>query len=268
MILFPTCKINLGLYITEKRSDGFHNLETVMLELPFTDIMEIVVSESAQFKSTGLIIPGNGNLCLNALNLLQKESKKELSTFIHLHKQVPMGAGLGGGSSDAAFTLKLLNVVHDLRFSTNELEHFASILGSDCAFFIRGGMQFCTGRGEVLTSIDHNLNGKHIVLVNDGTHVSTKDAFSKVIPSKNECNLMELVKLPVKKWQGKIFNQFENSVFTRYPSISKIKEKFINLGAEYASMSGSGATVYGIFDELPVGIENSFIGCFVKTLSL
>jgi 4-diphosphocytidyl-2-C-methyl-D-erythritol kinase len=255
MIAFPPCKINLGLYITEKRDDGFHNLETCFYPVPFSDILEIIPSGEFQFSSSGLSIPGNSNdnLCVKAY-LLLKEKFNLPHVRIHLHKMIPTGAGLGGGSADAAYTLRLLNDIFSLDLTTEMLKLYAAQLGSDCSFFVSDKAMIGTGRGEILNSCNVDLGGKYLVLVKPDAHVSTVEAYRGITPRKNSISLMETVEdVPVAEWRGKLRNDFEESVFRRYPIIEELRDELYQRGAMYAFMSGSGSTVAGLFDKaIPV----------------
>jgi len=257
MVSFPPCKINLGLNILNKRPDGYHNLETCFYPIPWTDILEIIPADTLAFSASGNSIPGreDENLCLKAYNLLHTEYKVP-PVKIHLHKVIPMGAGLGGGSSDAAHTLRLLNSIFQLNISAEKLMHYASVLGSDCAFFIQDKPMFGAGRGDELMAIDISLKGKFLVLIKPDVHVSTADAYANVSPNQPEVSLQNtLMTNPISRWKDIVKNDFEESVFKKYPEIQSIKEKMYSLGAVYASMSGSGSSVYALFDS-PVLSEN------------
>lgn len=254
MIAFPNCKINLGLRVTEKRADGFHNIESIFYPVPWKEIVEIVPTEGtssdAEFKSTGIRVYGSkdSNLCVKAYHLLaEKHSLPPIK--IHLHKVLPIGAGLGGGSADAAFTLQLLNKIFSLQLDDAELEKFSAQLGSDCAFFIRNRPVFASGKGEVFENIQVKLKGYHLVIVKPRIHVNTAEAYSWITPQRREGSLREQIKLPLKDWKDIIDNDFEKPIFERYPTIRNIKSRLYKLGAVYASMSGSGSSVFGIFSE-------------------
>lgn len=248
MIYFPTCKINLGLHILEKRSDGYHEIETTMLEIPYTDVLEVIVSEEDRFSSSGQEIPGDNNSCVAALKLLRKDFEFH-PMQIHLHKELPTGAGLGGGSADSTFTLKAINEIAQLNLTESQLEKYAAQLGSDNAFFVKGGFQLGKGRGELLSELTNSLKGYYIYVLNIGLHVSTAEAYAKVIPNSNRNELSELVQMPISTWKNNLVNDFELSVFEKYPELSEIKEKLYEEGAIYAAMSGSGSTLFGIFAE-------------------
>ena len=255
MISFPNCKINLGLQIEGKRSDGFHAISSIMYPLPFEEILEIVEisgSGNCEFESSGLNIPGDkaSNLCVKAYELLNKIYGLP-SVHIHLHKIIPMGGGLGGGSSDAAETIKSLNTIFDLKLTTGQMKSYASQLGSDCPFFIENTPQLAKGRGEILTPINLSLKGYKIALVNDGTHINTKNAYAGVTPKEPDFKLDRLTSLPIEEWKNHLVNDFEESVFKHSPHLRNIKEELYNQGAVYAAMSGSGATIFGMFEGAP-----------------
>lgn len=254
MVSFPFCKINLGLRIISKRADGYHNIETCFLPVPWTDILEIVPAETLSFSSTGLAIPGRPeeNLCLKAYYHLQKQYDLP-PVAMHLHKMVPLGAGLGGGSSDASHVLKMLNQIFDIKIANEVLDAVASELGSDCRFFLQDQPMIGTGRGDVLTPANISLQGKFLAIVNPDVHVSTTEAYRTVIPRQPSMTLQSVLSLPLHEWKEKLVNDFEPSVFAIHPQIARIKERLYDLGAEYACMSGSGSSVFGIFaKEVPV----------------
>jgi 4-diphosphocytidyl-2-C-methyl-D-erythritol kinase len=248
MVAFPHCKINLGLHVMSKRDDGYHNIETCFYPVPWTDILEIIPSNQFSFSSSGSFIPGNvdENLCIKAFHLLQKQFQLA-DVKIHLHKVLPTGAGLGGGSSDAAFTLRILNSLFGLNLTSNHLRDFASQLGSDCAFFIDDKPLLGSGRGEQLTGLTLSLKGLYLVLVKPDIHVSTADAYAGVKPHVPDQSLSEILGRPVADWKNYLVNDFERSVFIKFPVIEAIKKELYDQGALYASMSGSGSSVFGIF---------------------
>lgn len=250
MVRFPPCKINLGLSVVAKRDDGYHDIETCFFPLPWNDILEIIPAKTMSFTNTGIGIPGqpDENLCLKAYYLLQEEFDLP-PVDIHLHKIVPMGAGLGGGSSDAAATLRILNELFTIGLSVSQLEKYASKLGSDCTFFIHEKPMIGSGRGEILNPIDFSLQGKFIVVVKPEIHVSTQDAYNSVIPGSAKVSIKSLLeKNDTAIWKKSLKNDFENSVFDQFPEIEKIKKLLYTYEATYASMSGSGSAVFGIFD--------------------
>lgn len=252
MLTFPNAKINIGLQIIEKRSDGYHNLASCFYPVGWSDILEILPAPTLSFKSTGIIIPGNaeGNLCLKAYQLLKSDFDIP-PVQMHLHKVVPIGAGLGGGSADAAFTLKSLNSIFELALSNTALENYARKLGADCAFFIENKPQFCYEKGDVFENIDLTLRGKYLVLINPNIHISTAEAYGGVVPQTPQTNLQELLKKDLTTWKNTVFNNFEQHLLPKYPIIAHIKKQLYETGAIYASMTGSGSTVFGIFQEKP-----------------
>lgn len=254
MLTFPNAKINIGLNITEKRTDGFHNIESVFYPVEWCDALEIIPNQDANaknavFQSSGLAIPGNesSNLCLKAWHLLQ--DRINVPPMIHLHKVIPMGAGLGGGSADGAFTLKMLNEVYELELSNDELKDFARKLGSDCAFFIENRPVFCFNKGDEFEDFTLDLKGKFVVLINPDIHISTAEAYSGVSPKKPEIALKIALSQPISTWKEIVKNDFEEKLLLKYPTIAEVKETLYQAEAVYASMTGSGSTVYGIFEQ-------------------
>lgn len=252
MILFPPAKVNLGLYITRKREDGYHDIESVMYPLPLTDVLEILPSERFIFRSSGLVIEGSeeDNLCVKAFRLMQ-ERHNVGNVMIHLQKNIPMGAGLGGGSADAAYVLTGINMIFELGLDDTTLERYASELGSDCAFFVRSVPQLAKGRGEILTPINLSLQGKYIKVLNPGIHVSTKLAYSNVVLSDRTYDWNDLTLEKLSEWKEDLRNDFEKTVFVEFPELVRIKRNLYDEGAVYACMSGSGSTMIGIFDTEP-----------------
>ena len=249
MIAFPHAKINLGLSIISKRPDGFHNLETIFYPVPLKDALEIVLSEETKIHQGGFEIPERqeGNLVMKAYFLLKKNYPKVGSLDIHLHKAIPLGAGLGGGSSDAAEMLKLVNQFFDLKIPSPVLAGYALQIGSDCPFFLQDSPCYATGRGEILEPVSFSLSGYSILLVHPEIRVDTAWAFSKITPAKADGGLKNKIRMPVESWASSIKNDFEAPVFNEYPSLQKIKENLYANGAFYASMTGSGSTLFGIF---------------------
>ena len=254
MVSFPNAKINIGLNITGKRADGFHNLETIFFPVPVKDAVEIVENSSSTmdviFSATGNVISGthNDNLCVKAVHLVKKDF--DLPPLkIHLHKNIPMGAGMGGGSADASSVLLLLNKKFQLNIPTEQMLEYALLLGSDCPFFIINKPCFASGRGEILQEINLDLSAYKIMIVHPGIHVNTGDAFSQLNAGNYSPPglLMEHVKLDINQWQHHIKNDFEDSVFKKHPAIKDIKEKLYSHGAVYSAMSGSGSAIFGIF---------------------
>lgn len=262
MIVFPNCKINLGLHVLRKRNDGYHDLESVFYPIAIKDALEVIKKTPSSFTQTGLDIESSSgeNICLKAYQLLKKDFPQLATVEMYLHKTIPIGAGLGGGSADGAFTLKLFNKIFDLHLSEKQLLKYALKLGSDCPFFIINKPCLATGRGEILEPIDLNLSGYKIILINPGIHISTSWAFANLDvsdTSKVSDTLKETIQQPVEIWENKLKNDFEEPVFKNYPEIKKIKEKLYQSGAVYASMSGSGSTVYGFFKKEMI-VKNSF----------
>lgn len=252
MIVFPPCKINLGLNVISKREDGFHNLESVFYPVPLCDILEVIKLDSFSFTSSGVEIPGDAknNIVIKAYELLLKDFNLS-PVRIHLHKVIPTGAGVGGGSSDASSALMVLNSLFGLNLSDDQLMNYALQLGSDCPFFIMSKPAFVTGRGERLKPIEVNLSGKYLVMINPRIHIPTGKAFANITLTGSSCfNENDFLK-PVEAWKTFLFNCFEEYVFSEYPDVKKIKEDLYSQGALFASMSGSGSTVFGIFEDQP-----------------
>ncbi len=252
MIRKANCKINLGLDVLRRREDGYHDLQTVMFPVEgLYDIVEVSRGDlcGAEFRSEGLVIdcPDDKNLCLKAFRLMHDRYGVD-GVRIRLDKRVPFGAGLGGGSSDATAVILALDELFDLRLDEQTLIGLAAELGSDTAFFVRNTPQLCEGRGEVMTPVDIDLKGLWLVMVKPDEGVSTKDAYSGVVPAVPETPLVERLTLPVWCWQGVVTNDFEESVFALHPVIARVKERLLKAGALYASMSGSGSTVFALFD--------------------
>jgi 4-diphosphocytidyl-2-C-methyl-D-erythritol kinase len=251
MIDFPNAKINIGLHITEKRPDNYHNIETFMYPVLWQDALEIVKSSDNQCIISGLDIPPDGkeNLCQRAYQLLKQDFDLD-SVHIYLHKVIPTGAGLGGGSADAAFTLNILNKIFDLRLSYSQLEAYARKLGSDCAFFIQNRPQYCFQKGDEFTNLALSLKDKWAVLVYPNLAISSQIAYRQVKPNATRAPLSELLlQSNFKDWAKLIQNDFELALFPQYPVLASVKSKLYELGAVYASMSGSGSTLFGIFEK-------------------
>lgn len=252
MITFPNAKINLGLNITEKRPDGYHNLETIFYPIPLEDALEACPRKeglgSYSLSQSGLSIEGDAenNLVVKAYKLLD-ETYHLPPVDIYLHKHIPSGAGLGGGSADAAFMLKLLNRMYRLNLTDDQLEAYAARLGADCAFFVRNQPTYAEGIGNIFSPVELSLAGWQLLLVKPDIFVSTRDAFARIRPRHPERNLRDLICQPVESWKDYMINDFEESVFPQFPAIGDIKTELYRLGAVYASMSGSGSSVYGLF---------------------
>lgn len=263
MICFPNAKINLGLNVVSKRPDGYHNIETVFYPIPVKDALEIVNAEELSFTQTGIPVdaPMEKNLVIKALNLLKTQYDIP-ALEIHLLKAIPFGAGLGGGSADAAFMLKLLNDFCQLNIQPEELEKIAAAIGADCPFFIRNTPVFATGTGNIFEPVELSLKGYHLCLIKPDVAVSTPEAYSQVTPAAPVLSLKEIVGRPVSEWKELMLNDFEQSVFVKHPVIGQIKEALYKAGAVYASMSGSGSSVFGLF-EAPTLLKDQFTDCFV-----
>lgn len=256
MICFPNAKINIGLHVLQKREDGFHDIESIMAPIGLSEVVEIIPQHGSKSKcdlhQSGIIIEGDpgDNLVLQAYKLLDKQFGLS-SVEIYLHKAIPIGAGLGGGSADGAFTLVQLNLLFQLGLNPEQLEEYAHILGSDCPFFIQNTPAFVNGRGEIIKKLAFIDPGPYyIILINPGIHVNTKKAYAQVVAnSHKEGSIRDIVNLQVKDWAQVLSNDFEPYVFGKFPEVKEIKDELYREGALFASMSGSGSSVYGIFKE-------------------
>lgn len=252
MLVFPNCKINLGLYITNRRDDGYHDLETVFYPIKLRDVLEIVPAQETVLYLSGKPIAGDGtnNLVLKAFHLLQADFKERITPVdVHLLKNIPMGAGLGGGSADGAFMLRLMNDYFKLGLTQKQLIAYALQLGSDCPFFINNTPQFATGRGEVMEPIALDMASYSLQLICPEVHVSTAEAFKLIQPKPATFDLRTLPATPVSSWKELVKNDFEEPVFKAHPELKKIKDALYEQGAIYASMTGSGSSIYGIFEK-------------------
>lgn len=251
MISFPNCKINLGLHVVERRPDGYHNLETLFVPVPLCDELEIVSSDEFSFVQEGIPIGGNieENLCVKAYRALQADFPQVQPVEMRLVKHIPFGAGLGGGSSDAAFTLKMVAQLFELPCTTADMEHYASRLGADCPFFVANQVSYATGIGDQLEHISLDFSCYRLVMLKPDDAVSTAEAYRGVVPRMchNKPDLRQAVRRPISDWRTLIVNDFENSVFPGHPRIAQLKEFLYQSGALYASMSGSGAALYAFF---------------------
>lgn len=277
MLSFPNCKINIGLQVLGKREDGFHEIETVFYPVPLYDALEIIPSANLEFTITGLPVDGSmeDNICVKAYQLLKKDFPQLPFVKIHLHKAIPTGAGLGGGSADAAFMLKLLNDTFKLNLTIQQLINYALQLGSDCPFFIINKPSDAKGRGEKMEEIEVDISKYKIVLVNPGIHINTGWAFSQLSKQaydektfiRTSKSINQIIQQPIISWKEELINDFEAPVFKAHPTIKEIKESLYKLGALYASMSGSGSTVYGIFN---TAIDTKMLdgkNYFIKTVN-
>lgn len=256
MTFFPNAKINIGLRVISRRDDGFHNIETIFYPVMLRDALEFVADDSGS-DSDSLTVTGadtgchmSDNLAVRALNLLRK-SYNIPALRIHLHKVIPPGAGLGGGSSDGAFMLRYLNRYFRLGLCNSDLKRLSLELGSDCPFFIENRPMHATGKGEILSPVKPMLTGYYLMIINPGIEVNSGMAYRMVKPGMPESDLKELYGLPPASWKDNIFNDFEPPVFKTYPQIARIKDNLYGMGALYVSMSGSGSSVFGIFEERP-----------------
>jgi 4-diphosphocytidyl-2-C-methyl-D-erythritol kinase len=269
MVCFPNAKINLGLYVTNKRDDGYHDLATVFLPVPLFDVLEIVQANNGitDLYLYGTAIAGSkeGNLVWKAWKIFESNySEKVHPIHIHLKKGIPMGAGMGGGSSDGAFMLTLMNEYFELGLSENVLLEYALELGSDCPFFIKNKPQLAYGRGEILSDIDFDAavwQNYKVYYLHPDVHISTKQAFEQILPQPANIDLSTIATLDIQQWKDKIYNVFEQSFFHYHPEYKTIKEQLYNMGAVYVSLTGTGSTIYAIF---PKDFDTSLI----NTLSL
>ncbi len=273
MIAFSNCKINIGLNIISKRNDGFHNIESVLYPVNLCDILEInlrsnLKDDSYNFQNViALITSGNSvdcsmeeNLCYKAFQLIKNDYRVS-DVVLHLHKIAPMGAGLGGGSANAAYTLKLLNQIFNLNIETTQLHNYASQLGSDCSFFINNQPAYATGKGDLLHPVDAFLKNYHITLVKPPIHISTAEAYKSVTPVQPTVSLLNLIAMAPDSWRDVLFNDFEKPVFKNHPQLQEIKNSLYDAGCLYASMSGSGSCIYGI-SQHSINISGMFENCF------
>ena len=275
MIVYPNAKINIGLNIVEKRPDGYHNLETVFYPINLLDALEINLSSNhdvdCAIKVSGEVIDGrhDDNLVVKAYKKLKGLfPDKIMPVEAHLHKHIPTGAGLGGGSADAAFTVKLLNEKFQLGLNVSQMQNIVAEIGADCPFFIDNKPVFAQGIGDQFSNINISLKGKFIVLVKPDIGVSTKDAYAEVKPHQPQASLPQLLKNPIEEWKDTVVNDFEYSVFKKYPEIAAIKDRLYDLGAVFAAMSGSGAAVYGIFNQQIDFVDEIFAGYFCRQRAL
>ena len=255
MLTYSNAKINIGLNIVEKRPDGFHNIETVFFPIGMRDAIEIADSKEDTdytFSASGIPIDIDAceNIVVKAYNLI-REKYNFPAQDIHLHKSIPFGAGLGGGSANAAYMIKLLNQKFDLKMTDSEMEELVSQLGSDCAFFIKNKPAFAIEKGEKLTTIELDLKGYYILLIKPDIHISTPEAYANIKPNKPEKSLQQLIQEPIENWKTTIKNDFEGSIFPKHPLLAEIKEELYEEGAIYAAMSGSGSSMFGIFKDEP-----------------
>ncbi len=273
MLTFPCAKINLGLNITAERPDGYHDLETVFYPVPLTDALEIKHMDPRfpHELPCDLKVSGNHVDCDERKNLVVRAYELLAADYTlppihaHLHKRIPSEAGLGGGSADGAFMIRLLDERFRLNIGNAEMERYAARLGSDCAFFITAEPAFATGRGDVLQPVEGpaaGLDGYHIAIVKPPVAVSTRDAYSQIVCRKPTRCCRDVVRMPIDTWRGDLTNDFEAPVFSMHPELAQIKQRLYDLGAVYAAMSGSGSALFGIFRQDPRAVDESFPGCF------
>lgn len=279
MITFPCCKINLGLNVVSKRADGFHDIETVFYPIPLHDALEIKKMDeqfpsetNCDLKVTGNAVECNEreNLVVKAYELLARDYELP-RIHIHLYKHIPSQAGLGGGSADAAYMIRLLDERFRLNMGYTEMERYAAQLGADCAFFITSATSYATGKGEILEPADDeagNLDGYYITIVKPDVAVSTAEAYAGITPQKPRKCCRDIVRQPIETWKDELHNDFEPVVFAKYPELARIKQQLYDNGALYAQMSGSGSAIFGIFKEKPVNAENIFTEEFCVTMKL
>ena len=273
MLLLPNCKINIGLNIVSKRSDGYHNLETVFFPIPLRDNLEFkeIENEDVPYRLVSGGVPIEGKPEHNLIVKVYLDMKAEFNLpalELSLYKNIPMGAGLGGGSSDAAAMMIGLNEAYNLQLSAEDMEKRLAKFGADCPFFVRNKPAYATGIGDELTNCNVSLKDKFIVLVKPDVFVSTKEAYAHVTPKLPAIPLAEAIKLPIETWKEQIVNDFEQSVFPFHPELPAIKQTLYDMGAVYASMSGSGSTMYGIFNRPTPEANEVFDKCFVYTKKL
>ena len=271
MITFPVAKINLGLNVVEKRADGYHNLQTVFYPVPIMDALEIVPMSDGfpsdvdcDLKVTNITIEGDEqrNLVVRAYQLLKADYPELPRVHAHLWKGIPTQAGMGGGSSDCGYMIRLLNETFDMGLSSEQMQQYAARLGADCAFFIESRACYAEGIGERLEPIDLDLSGWHIGVVRPDIPVPTKEAFSRIHPHYPALNCRDVVKQPVETWRDRLTNDFEESVFALHPEIGAVKEQLYKMGATYAAMSGSGSALFGLFKDEPDALRQTFPDMF------
>lgn len=279
MITFPCAKINLGLNIVSKRPDGYHNLETVFYPIPLTDALEIKYMDE-KFPSESpcdLKITGNDVDCNEEDNLVIKAYQLLAADFqlprvhAHLVKRIPTQAGLGGGSSDAAYMIRLLDERFRLNIGIPEMERYAAKLGADCAFFITADPSYAEGIGDVLMPVDvpgAGLGGYYLAVVKPSVAVSTRDAYAAIVPKTPAKCCRDIVRQPIETWKDELVNDFEAPIFAMHPELAAIRQSLYDAGAVYAAMSGSGSALFGIFREQPTGLEKEFEGMFCQVMKL
>ena len=277
MITFPIAKINLGLNVVEKRADGYHNLETVFYPVPIKDALEVQVMDDAfpsevdcDLKVSNMLIEGDEqrNLVVRAYQLLKQDFPQLPRIHTHLWKGIPSQAGMGGGSSDCAYMIRLLNEMFQLQMSDSQMIDYAARLGADCPFFIKSTPCYAEGIGERMEAIALDLSDWYIGVVRPDIPVPTKEAFSRIHPHYPQKNCREVVKQPVESWKDGLINDFEESVFALHPEIGEVKERLYRMGATYAAMSGSGSALFGLFRQTPELLSQEFSDMFTFSCKL
>jgi 4-diphosphocytidyl-2-C-methyl-D-erythritol kinase len=271
MITYPNAKINLGLSVVEDRADGYHNLETVFYPIPLCDRLEVTLQDEEMrertggkliFQQDGMLLNDGGqlekNLVVRVLRMIQERYGVTDALTVHLKKVIPSGAGLGGGSADASFTLKMLVEMFRLPLSTQEMIDLMATVGADCPFFILNRPVYACGIGEIMKEIPLSLKGYHLVLVKPEDHISTSEAFANIVSHYPEDRVANTIRRPVEEWRGRLVNDFEASIFPQHPTIVDIKETLYRKGAVYVTMTGSGSSVIGLFKMLPTGVKEAF----------
>jgi 4-diphosphocytidyl-2-C-methyl-D-erythritol kinase len=258
MVVFPNAKINIGLNVTSRRNDGFHNIASVFYPVGWKDVLELLPGTSLGFCASGIEIGGeiSDNLCMKIYSRLQKEFQLP-PVQIHLHKNIPVGAGLGGGSADAAFAVKMMNKMFSLGFKEGTMIDIVKDFGSDCAFFIKNVPVFVSGKGDQMAEVNINLKGMHLLIVYPDLFISTREAYEGIIPLQRDVSVAEIIKLPVHQWKDLLKNDFEDALFIKYPLLMSLKAQLYSMNAVYASMSGSGSSMYAIFESDPL-IKGAF----------
>ena len=274
MITFPLAKINLGLNVVERRPDGYHNLQTVFMPVPLTDALEVHEMDAAfpsevdcDLKVTNIAVEGDEqrNLVVRAYNMLKSEFPQMPRVHAHLRKDIPTQAGMGGGSSDCAAMLLLLNRMFSLGLTQQQLIDRAAQLGADCPIFILNRPAYAEGIGEKLTPIELSLKDYYLAIVRPNIPVPTKEAFSRIKPHMPAKNCLDIVRQPIDTWRHELVNDFEESVFALHPEIGAVKQRLYDLGAVYAAMSGSGSALFGIFKKEPA-LEGEFQGMYKRLI--
>lgn len=259
----PNCKINLGLHVVARRPDGYHNLETIFVPAAICDELELAVSEHFEFHQDGIQIEGDReqNLCVKAYRLMAARYGEKFPLKMRLNKRIPFGAGLGGGSSDAAHVILMLNEIWGIGLKTEEMVPLAAQLGADCPFFLYNRPCYATGIGDVLEPLSHPIRIPHLVIVKPDISVATADAYRGIIPHESTEDLRLAVQEPIERWRGSIGNDFEATVFEKHPMLADLKEALYRMGAKYASMSGSGSAMFAIFDRAADKPDGEFENC-------